>query len=104
MNYGSMQSEMAVARAGIVQLCFRQSYNLVHEIVRRPGEPVYFCKDSDAYNNNHAFAARLDDFQTMYLGSVEKSFGVREEMRGSGIAIKEFLVDAPQKVMHPLFF
>jgi hypothetical protein len=104
MNYGSMQSEMAVARAGIVQLCFRSSYNLIYEVVRRPGEPVYFCDDSDAYNANHAFAACLDNFQAMYLGSVKKSFGVREEMRGSGIAIKEFLVNASEKVQYPLFF
>ena len=104
MNYGGMQSEMTVARAGIVQLVYRQSYNLIHEIVRRPGEPVYFCEDSDAYNNNYAFASCLDDFQTMYLGSFDKSFGVREEMRGSGIAIKQFLIDAPRKVMNPLSF
>jgi hypothetical protein len=97
-NYGAMQGEMTLKRAGIVQLCFRSTYNLCFEIVRRPGEQDYFCQDSDAYDNNATFGDCIKQYDAMFMGAVGKSYGVREEIRGSGPAILQVLEDIPQKV------
>ena len=97
-NYGAMQSEMNATRAATVQLSFRSSYNLNFEIVRHPGAEIYFCDVSDAHDMNHTFISCLDGFEKMFMGATQKSYGVREELRGSGAAIKEVLLDAPKVV------
>jgi hypothetical protein len=104
-NYGNMQSEMPAKRAATVQLSFRQSYSLHFEIIRRPGGDrrfaggdVYFCEDGDAYAATPSFMKCLDDFDKMYMGAEGKSYGVREEIRGSGIAIRKALLEAPDEV------
>jgi hypothetical protein len=96
-NYGGIQSEMAQRRAAIVQLTFRSAYNLVFEIIRRPGKD-YFCEDVDAHDVNHTFLDCVDKYGKMYKSSSEKSYGVRDEIRGSGRAINKALSAAPQKV------
>jgi hypothetical protein len=96
-NYGGIQSEMAQRRAAIVQLTFRSAYNLVFEIIRRP-EKNYFCEDVDAHDVNHAFLDCIDKYEKMYKKSSEKLYGTREEIRGSGRAIRQALSVAPQKV------
>jgi hypothetical protein len=96
-DYGGIQSEMGPQRAAIVQLTFRSAYNLVFEIVRRSGD-AYFCDDPDAHDVNHAFLDCVDKYQKMYTTSSGKSYGVRDEVRGSGRAILEALPSAFQKV------
>jgi hypothetical protein len=100
-----MQSEMAIRRAAIVQISFHQSYNLYFEIIRRTGNDirqqggdVYFCGDADACTVNAAFTRCLDGFDKMFMGAYNKSYGVREELRGSGQAIEIALQEAPNKV------
>jgi hypothetical protein len=100
-GYGGIQSEMDQRRAASVQLVFRSAYNLVFEIVRRPGN-AYFCDDSDAHDVNRLFLDCVDGYQTLYLGSSEKSYGVRDEIRGSGRAILEALPSAFQKACNRL--
>jgi hypothetical protein len=97
-NYGSMQSEMDAVRGAAVQLCFRSTYNLVYEIYRRPGSTDSFCSDEDAYRHNTTYTHCMDGFKQMFLGAVEKSYGTRDEIRGSGLAIKQVLKQAPGKV------
>jgi hypothetical protein len=97
-NYGAMQSEMPIKRAAAVQLSFCQSYNLNFEIIRRPGGSISLCEDGDAYAVNPTFMKCLDDLDKMYMGAQGKSYGVREELRGSGLAIKKALLCAPLKV------
>jgi hypothetical protein len=103
-NYGGMQSEMPHTHAAVVQLCFRSSYSLNFEIIRRPGEQVYFPEDLDAHDVNKTYNASLDAFEKMFKGATHKSYGVREEVRGSGMAIKQVLMDAPIKVCQPNTF
>jgi hypothetical protein len=98
-NYGSMQSEMPVLRGAAVQLCFRSTYNLIFEIVRHSGTTVDFCDDSDAYSTNFAYLNCLEKFQKVFMGAKEKSYGTREELRGSGLAIKQVLTDVPDMVL-----
>jgi hypothetical protein len=102
-NYGAVQGEMTLQRAAIVQLCFRSSYNLCFEIVRRPGEEDYFCQDSDAYDNNSTFGDCIKQYDRMFIGAVGKSYGVREEMRGSGRAIVQVLDTIPELVSGDIF-
>src|SRR5277367_5268209 len=47
---------------------------------------------------NSTYINCLNNFKKMYLGAVEKSYGTREEIRGSGLAIKQALKQAPEKV------
>lgn len=96
-NYGGIQSEMGPQHAAIVQLTFRSAYNLVFEIVHHPGD-LYFCDDSNAHDINHAFLDCVDKYQKMYITSSEKSYGVRDEVRGSRCAILEALPSALRRV------
>ena len=93
-HYGGMQSEMILDRERITQLCFRLSYGLYYQPVRSGrGGDIKFCNDSDAYQTNSDFRKSIRGHIRMLRGSKTKSFGVREELRGSGPAIKEILTD-----------
>ena len=72
---------------------FRSSYSLGFEALRRPGEGVYFCKDSDAYHATLAFD-RCIDGQVAVFGECEaKAFGARDEMRALGGAVRDLCED-----------
>lgn len=98
-SYGGRQAEMGMLRQRIVQLSFRSSYGLYYQPVRRGrGGDVKFCKEVDAYDANHSFSDSISSYIKVFKGSVSKSFGGRDEMRGSGVAIKEVLQEAPRRV------
>ena len=93
-HYGGMQAEMPLDRQRITQLCFRLSYGLYYQPVRSGrGGDINFCNDSNAYQTNSDFRKSIRGHIRMLHGSKDKSFGVREEIRGSGPAIKEILTD-----------
>lgn len=79
-NYGGLQAEMPIARATAVHLGYRSSYNLNFEIIRCPGSEVYFCGDQDAHDVNAKFISCLKAYEEMFAGSINKSYGVREEI------------------------
>jgi hypothetical protein len=98
-NYGGIQAEMAQLRSHLVQLCFRSSYCLHYETVRRVrGGEISFCDDVDAYNTNSSFMRSIDDYMKMLNGGRTKTFGVRDEIRGSGAAICQVLKIFPSLV------
>jgi len=97
-QYGGMQAEMERSRARAVQFTFQSTYNLIYEVVRRPGKDIAFCDDSDAYVANPAFKKCLQDCLQMYSNAKRRRYGVREEIRGSGAAILEVLPHAHAKV------
>jgi hypothetical protein len=86
--YGGKQAEMERRRLAIVQFCFRSTYNLNYQPFRRSqaGE-INFCEDIDAYEVNSTYRNNLESYIMMMRGSLRKSFGAREEMRGSGTSI-----------------
>jgi hypothetical protein len=89
-RYGGMQVEMGLERQRIVQLCFRSTYGLCYQPVRRGrGGDIKFCKDSDAFHGNTQFRKSIRSHIRMLEGSKNKSFGVRDELRGSGAAIRD---------------
>jgi hypothetical protein len=97
-EYGNRQSSMDQYRSHVVQIPFRQSYNLAFEAIRSPGKKNYFCDDKEAYNNTAEFQQCLSKYRTLLTSSEMKSFGVREEIRGSGRAIIEALKHCKNKV------
>ena len=52
------------------------------------------CKHINAYEVNPTYRNCLDSHIKMMQGSLRKSFGAREEMRGSGTAICQVMEDA----------
>jgi hypothetical protein len=99
VNYGGKQAEMGSVRQRIVQLCHRLTYGLHYQPVRRgKGGDIDFCSDVDAYDANATFRKCCDDFTKMLLGGRKKNLGAREEVRGSGAAIKQVLKAAPELV------
>ena len=96
-DYGGKQADMEQQRSRVVQLPFRSTYNLVFEAIRRPGTKEYFCEDADAYDAGPNFTECCKKYISLFQGSGRKSFGVREEVRGSGPAIKEALIHARER-------
>ena len=97
-RHGGLQGMMESSRRRTVQLPFRSTYNLIFEAFRRPGQEEKFCSDPEAYANTAVFQQTCHDFVTLYQGAKRKSFGVREEVRGSGSAIIKALRSAWHKV------
>jgi hypothetical protein len=91
-GYGGRQSEMEQRRLAIVQLCFRSTYSLKYQPFRRSvaGE-INLCEDIDAYEVNSTYRNCLDNLLMMMNGSLRKSFGAREEVRGSGTSIRQVM-------------
>ena len=94
-GYGGRQSEMEQRRQAIVQNCFRLTYSLNYQPFRRSvaGE-INLCEDIDAYEVNSTYRNSLECHITMMHGSLHKSFGAREEVRGSGTSIRQVMQDA----------
>jgi hypothetical protein len=98
-RYGGRQSEMEQKRLAIVQFCFRSTYSLNYQPFRRSqaGE-INMCEDIDAYEVNSTYRNSLESHTMMMRGSLRKSFGAREEMRGSGTSVRQVMEDAAELV------
>jgi hypothetical protein len=97
--YGGIQAEMETVRRRIVQIQFRQSYGLHYQPTRRgKGGDITFCSDLDAYDVNATFRQSIDTFVEMLTGGCEKSYGARDEVRASGMAIKDVLGNVTELV------
>jgi hypothetical protein len=100
-EYGGRQAEMRLQRMKQVHIAFRSTYNLCFEVVRRSGQAQYLCKDEDGIMVNQKFLTGCDQWKNLFQTAQKNSFGVREEVRGSGIAILNMLDAAPDKVPFP---
>ncbi|KAF8129371.1 hypothetical protein EV363DRAFT_1169043 [Boletus edulis] len=99
-RHGGLQATMESVRRKAVQLTFRSTYNLIFEAFRRPGQEEKFCADPEAFANTAVFQQTCHEFLSIYHGAKTKSFGVREEVRGSGFAI----IEALRSVWHKVCF
>ncbi|KAH7881973.1 hypothetical protein F5I97DRAFT_1932054 [Phlebopus sp. FC_14] len=90
-RHGGLQATMESVRRRAIQLTFRSTYNLIFEAFRRPGQEEKFCADPEAYANTAIFQQTCHDFASIYRGAKNKSFGVREEVRGSEFTIRKAL-------------
>lgn len=96
--YGGMQAEMKQRRSRLVQLCFRSTYNLCFEVVRTPNQTEYLCQDLDAIKVSDKFLAGCNSWKSLFRDAENRSYGVREEVRGSGLAIVKLLDVVYEKV------
>ena len=104
-NFGGRQAEMSQTRSSLVQICFRSTYGLHYEPVRRVrGGEISMCEDSDAYRTNSAFKKSCNDYLKMLNGGRKRGYGVRDEIRCSGAAICEVLEDIPGLVRGLTYF
>jgi hypothetical protein len=94
-RYGGRQAEMEKKRNEIVQLCFRSTYSLNYQPFRRTfGGEINLCEDVDAFEVNSTYRNSVENNVKMMYGSLQKSFGARDEVRGSGTAIREVMQGA----------
>ena len=98
-NFGGRQAEMSQVRTSLVQICFRSTYGLHYEPVRRiRGGEISLCEDADAYHTNATFMKSCDNYLKMLNGGRKRSYGARDEIRGSGAAICQVLKNLPALV------
>jgi hypothetical protein len=100
-NYGGFQAEMKKAKLKQAHLCFRSTYNLCFQVVRNSGTVTtqYLCKDEDAIRVNNSFITGCENWKSLFQMAQTRSYGVREEVRGSGRAVLELLPVAEQRVI-----
>lgn len=55
---------------------------------------MYFCKDWDTFINNMTFSEFIQNQIAIFQSVQDCSFGVREELRVSGMAVKEMITYA----------
>jgi hypothetical protein len=96
--YGGRQAKIGKFRRNRTQLLYRSTYNLVFEIVRVGGCVEYLCADADAIRGNDKYTRGCEAWKTLFLQAASKSFGVREEVRGSAAAILDMFPVAHDKV------
>jgi hypothetical protein len=90
-DYGGRKSEMMGGIRHFDHLVSRISYNLYFEAVRQPGQGTYLCPDDDAVKANQRYLDACERWVHIFKAAEKRSFGVRDELRGSGSAIIELL-------------
>ena len=98
-GYGGKQAPMGKTRQMHTQLLSRSTYNLVFEVVRTGGQAQYLCSDVDAIRSGDRFTGACSAWKELFQQAMSKSFGVRDEVRGSAVAIFDLLGVASEKVI-----
>jgi hypothetical protein len=97
-GYGGRQAKMDKSRRLKTELLYRSTYNLVFELVRVGNHGEYLCSDDDAIRAGSKYNDACQAWKSLFFQAMDKSFGVREEVRGSAAAILDLLPQAPAKV------
>jgi hypothetical protein len=86
---------MASERMRRTHIIYRSTYTLQYETTRRKDNKPFFADDGDAYQMNERFHAACEAREEIYSGKArESSYGVRDEYRVSGQAIKILIQQA----------
>jgi hypothetical protein len=94
-RYGAIQATMASERMRRTHIIYRSTYTLQYETTRRKDNKPFFADDGDAYQMNERFHAACEAREEIYSGKArESSYGVRDEYRVSGQAIKILIQQA----------
>jgi hypothetical protein len=94
-RYGALQADMSAERMRRTHILFRSAYPLQYEATRKKDNQPYFSEDGDAYQLNERWIGACDDREKIYKGKAqERSYGVRDEYRVGGLAVKELLNNA----------
>jgi hypothetical protein len=97
-NYGGRKAAMKKERQQIVHIKSRISYNLAFELVRNPGTLNYIVSDIEAVKNSDRFLGASQSWLNLFKEGKQKSYGVRDEVRGTALAIQDMLKVASLKV------
>jgi len=97
-GYGGKQAPMGKVRKMHTHLLSRSTYNLVFEVIRAGGQVQYLCSDADAIKASDKYMRACQAWKDLFQQATCKSFGVREEVRGSAAAILDLLHIASAKV------
>jgi hypothetical protein len=94
-RYGAIQARMESERMRRTHIIYRSTYTLQYEPTRRKDNQPFFADDGDAYQLNERFHAACEAREEIYSGKArETSYGVRDEYRVSGEAIKIIIQQA----------
>lgn len=96
--YGGRKAAMKKERQQVVHLVSRISYNLAFELVRNPATEDYICRDIEAVKYSDKFMTGCQSWLHLFQEGTQRSFGVRDEVRGTAAAIEDLLKVASVKV------
>jgi hypothetical protein len=99
-GYGGRQAPMGKARRRHTHLLSRSTYNLAFEVVRKGGQTQYLCSDADAIKGGDRMTAACCAWKDLFQQAMSKSFGVRDELRGSARAIFDLFSVVSEKVVY----
>jgi hypothetical protein len=68
------------------------------EVIRTSGQTQYVCGDADAIKGGDRFIGACSAWKELFQQAMSKSFGVRDEVRGSAVAIFNLFGVASEKV------
>ena len=90
--YGGLQAEMPRSRSERTHILYRQSYNLAYEALRKADNQRELFKLQDVYQLNRKFRHEYKTVMEIYGDHAKKqSYGVRDEYRVGGAAMKHFM-------------
>jgi hypothetical protein len=98
-GYGGRQAPMGKRRQMHTQFLSRSTYNLVFEVIRVGGRVQYLCSDADAIKAGDKYVDSCRAWKDLFHQAASKSFGVREEVRGSATAIFDLFSITLEKVL-----
>ncbi|KAG9035741.1 hypothetical protein FS837_001843, partial [Tulasnella sp. UAMH 9824] len=87
-SLGNTQAEMSDARQKATHIVFRQSYNVAFEVVRHGRHKFALCREEVAYRGQTKFRDSTAEFVSALQRAANKSYGLREEIRMGGAALK----------------
>jgi hypothetical protein len=96
--YGGRKAAMKKERQQVVHLVSRISYNLAFELVRNPGTEDYISRNIEAVKYSDKFITGCQSWLCLFQEGMQRSFGVRDEVRGTAAAIEDLLNVASVKV------
>lgn len=96
--YGGLKAEMKSKSKRDNHIASRISYCLAFETIRAPGTKEYLCSNKDIIERSQKFVAAVQNWSALFLSAQSRSFGVRDEIRGLGSLILNFLPKSIEKV------
>jgi hypothetical protein len=101
-NYGGRKAAMKRGRQQATHIKSRISYNLAFELVRNPGTQDYIISNTEAVKHSDRFRNACQSWLNLFEEGMQRSYGVRDEVRATAPAIQDMLKVAYLKVEYYL--
>jgi hypothetical protein len=96
--YGGLKAEMKAKSKRENHVISRISYCLAFETIRAPGTEEHLGSNKDIIERSPKFLASVRNWSALFLSAQSRSYGVRDEIRGLGSLILNFLPMSIEKV------